>query len=224
MLSKASVLAFDVYGTLIDTNGVLTLLQQFLGAAEAPRFANHWRDKQLEYSFRRGLMGAYQPFATCTRDALKETTATLGLSLNEDQQNALMKQYLQLPAFDDVKPSLQALKAQGIKLVAFSNGEASSVQGLLEYNQIEDLFSGIVSCQSIEKFKPDPEVYQYLLAQTGGDKDSTWLISSNPFDVTGARSFGLPSAWLQRDSGKVFDPWQDCQPTRVIGQLGDLVE
>ncbi|RMF46291.1 MAG: haloacid dehalogenase type II, partial [Deltaproteobacteria bacterium] len=50
-----TTLAFDVYGTLIDTHGVLTALEKLVGD-KALAFSNSWRDKQLEYSFRKGLM------------------------------------------------------------------------------------------------------------------------------------------------------------------------
>lgn len=57
------VLAFDVYGTLIDTQGVTTELERRLtDASKAGEFAKRWREKQLEYSFRHALMGAYVPF------------------------------------------------------------------------------------------------------------------------------------------------------------------
>jgi len=54
-------LAFDVYGTLINTHGVIEELRKHIGDA-ASDFSNTWRSKQLEYSFRRGLMERYQHF------------------------------------------------------------------------------------------------------------------------------------------------------------------
>src|SRR5450631_370071 len=64
----AITLAFDVYGTLIDTQGVIVALEKHLGTS-APGFSRMWREKQLEYSFRRGLMQNYENFAECTRNA-----------------------------------------------------------------------------------------------------------------------------------------------------------
>lgn len=52
-------LAFDVYGTLIDTNGVVEVLHNIVGD-KAGDFSRSWREKQLEYSFRRGLMKKYE--------------------------------------------------------------------------------------------------------------------------------------------------------------------
>ena len=52
-------IGFDVYGTLIDTHGVVVVLREHLGE-RAAQFSSLWRDKQLEYSFRRGLMQNYR--------------------------------------------------------------------------------------------------------------------------------------------------------------------
>jgi len=48
-------IAFDIYGTLFDTQGVVFLLKGFIGDL-AEEFSLTWRNKQLEYSFRKGLM------------------------------------------------------------------------------------------------------------------------------------------------------------------------
>ena len=65
----ALTLAFDVYATLIDTHGVIVALEKHVGA-KAHDFSRTWREKQLEYSFRRGLMQNYENFAVCTSNAL----------------------------------------------------------------------------------------------------------------------------------------------------------
>jgi hypothetical protein len=72
----AITLAFDVYGTLINTHGVLTALEGLVGD-RAKAFSNTWRDKQLEYSFRKGLMQNYETFAVCTSQALDYTLRLL---------------------------------------------------------------------------------------------------------------------------------------------------
>ena len=63
-----ATIAFDVYGTLIDTDCVVSQLREWIGS-QADVFSKTWRSKQLEYSFRRGLMRRYENFAVCTRQA-----------------------------------------------------------------------------------------------------------------------------------------------------------
>lgn len=83
-------IAFDVYGTLIDTQGVVSELRALAGD-RADVFAQTWREKQLEYTFRRGLMRLYETFAVCTRQALDYTCAHYELSFSPEQKNQLLE-------------------------------------------------------------------------------------------------------------------------------------
>ena len=215
-----TTLAFDVYGTLIDTHGVLTALEGLVGD-KAKDFSNTWRDKQLEYSFRKGLMQNYETFAVCTSQALDYTCAFYGADLSDEQKRELMGIYRVLPAFDDVKIALTRLKKAGFRLFAFSNGAADALDVLLNNAGILDLFLGVVSVDDIKSFKPNPAVYSHFLRKSESTGGNAWLISSNPFDVIGAISAGMNSAWVQRSPQAVFDPW-GIEPTITVGSLVEL--
>ncbi|ABM04605.1 L-2-haloalkanoic acid dehalogenase, HAD superfamily protein [Psychromonas ingrahamii 37] len=214
------ILAFDVYGTLINTHGIVTILEKWLGK-NAQAFSQTWRDKQLEYSFRRGLMQNYQSFAVCTRHALDYTCNFYRVSLSKEQKQALMDGYKTLPAFDDAANALAQLKGAGFKLYAFSNGTKEAVEELLTGAGIRAFFDGIVSCDDLKSFKPNPAVYCHFLRESGAKHNQAWLISSNPFDVIGAISTGMLSAWVQRSQDAIFDPW-DVDPTAIITSLKEL--
>ena len=113
-----ATIAFDVYGTLIDTDGVVSRLREWIGS-QAELFSKTWRSKQLEYSFRRGLMRQYENFAVCTRHALDYCCAEYDVSLSSEQKDELLQSYRSLPAFADVEESLGALKAEGIFSLPF---------------------------------------------------------------------------------------------------------
>src|ERR1700704_1601178 len=107
----ASVLAFDVYGTLIDPFHMEEHLRAAFGE-KAKEASELWRGKQLEYSFRRALMKKYQTFGACTAQALRFVAAQMGVALSEDAQHALLAKYPQLPAYPDVAAALDELAAQ----------------------------------------------------------------------------------------------------------------
>jgi 2-haloacid dehalogenase len=180
-----------------------------------------WRGKQIEYSFRRALMKKYQNFDVCTAQALRFVCQQLSVSLDEKTLRNLLEKYLQLPAYLDVPGALAELEARGFRLVACSNGTESAVHGLLERAGVLSRFSEIVSVDPLRTFKPDPAVYEYLVARARAEKEMVWLISSNPFDVTGAKACGLRTAWVQRDPRKVFDPWE-FEPDLVVRGLDQL--
>lgn len=218
----AITLAFDVYGTLIDTNGVVTALEKLIGS-KAQDFSNTWRNKQLEYSFRRGLMQNYQNFAVCTSQALDYSCSFHKVTLSDEQKGELMGIYRVLPAFADVKEGLIQLKEAGFRLFAFSNGKADALEMLLQNAGIRDLFLGVVSVDDIKVFKPSPATYAHFLRQSGATGGSAWLISSNPFDVIGSISAGMKAAWVQRSKGAIFDPWE-IEPTTIVHNLLELKE
>ena len=213
-------LAFDVYGTLIDTHGIVVALGERLGD-KASEFSRRWREKQLEYSFRRGLMQNYVDFSVCTRQALDYTNSSCGAPLGAQDLDGLMAAYGKLPAFPDVDDGLAAARKAGHRLFAFSNGRADSVEALLRNARIHGYFDGIVSVDEMKSFKPNPGVYGYFLRQAQAAGSDAWLVSSNPFDVIGAISAGMRAAWVKRTPDALFDPW-GIEPTLVVRSVAEL--
>ncbi|SFM48922.1 haloacid dehalogenase type II [Marinobacter pelagius] len=212
-------LAFDVYGTLVDPMGMSDLLRQDAGD-QAESVAALWREKQLEFSFRKGLMKAYEDFGVCTRQALRYAMATRKLELSQDREDELMAAYLALPAFEDSLPALQALKGK-YPLFAFSNGSYPALEKVLGHNNLLDQFDDLVSVDDIKSFKPDPAVYTYARRATGAWDQPLCLVSSNAWDVIGARAAGLMAIWVQRDGNKIFEDW-GIKPSAVISSLSEL--
>jgi 2-haloacid dehalogenase len=216
------VLGFDVYGTLVDPAGMTAALRRYVGG-EAAAFAQLWRDKQLEYSFRRGLMQCYADFSVCTRQALEYTARRFGVTFGDGNIEALMAGYQRLPAFADVLPALPALRSRGCRMYAFSNGRAADVEAVLGHAGVLEHLDGIVSVDPQHSFKPNPAVYAYFLRQTNAHGGNAWLISGNPFDVIGAVAAGMRAAWVQRSAETVFDPWE-IAPTVTVADLARLAE
>ena len=216
----ATTLAFDVYGTLIDTHGVMAALEPHLGA-RAAEFSRLWRDKQLEYSFRRGLMGRYEDFARCTAEALDYACASFKAPLDATQRGALLEAYRVLPAFPDVEEGLRRAKELDFRPFAFSNGRAEAVEALLAHAGIRHHFLDVVSVDEVKSFKPDPAVYAHFLRRAGTTAGEAWMISGNPFDVLGALGAGMRAAWVRRSPGTPFDPWGQ-EPTLTVPSLAGL--
>jgi 2-haloacid dehalogenase len=213
------VLAFDVYGTLIDPSGIVGDLGENFGA-QAGLAARLWREKQLEFTFRRALMRHYVDFDLCTAQALSYVSGELGVGLGEHRKRALLDSYRRLPAYPDAKPALEMLGAAGYRIVALTNGTERSVQTLLQHARIDGYFEMILSADTVRTFKPDPAVYD-LVQRAGLPREKVWLVSGNPFDVIGAKACGLRAAWVQRDRSRTFDPWE-IGPDAVIWDLKEL--
>lgn len=218
----SQTIGFDVYGTLVDPADMGKHLEKVLGK-KARAFGQLWHDKKVEYAFRRGLMQKYQDFGVCTLHALRYCMQQFSIELTEEAQQSLMSEFSNLEAFPDVAPGLIELKARGHHLVAFSNGPESAVRSLMGKSKVLPHLEKVISVDDIRTFKPSPLVYQYLMKRTKSSADNCWLISSNPWDVIGAKSTGLKAAWIQRDPAKIFDPW-GIEPDLVVKDLIELSE
>ena len=214
-------IGFDVYGTLVDPLQMNARLEPLAGELSG-RLAALWREKQLEYTFRRGLMREYEDFDACTRQALVFAAGALGMKLSEQERERLIEEYRSLSLFPDVIPGIKALKERrSLTLVAFSNGVESTVRALLARAGILPHLQDVISVDDLKTFKPDPDVYRYLTRRLGTEPSETWLVSSNPFDVIGAKAVGLKTAWVRRNPDTQFDPW-GIEPDLVVTDLESL--
>lgn len=152
-----------------------------------------------------------------------------GIDAKDDILQKMMVAYGHLTAFDDVIPNMQKLgDIANVKCVIFSNGNRemikTSVSGS-ELSTIDQLFEQSISVDHLRSFKPAPEVYRYLANCTNmsGKESKIWLISSNPFDIVGARNVGMNAVWVDRKQSG----WQDrlgSEPTKIINTLSELVD
>lgn len=218
-----NAIGFDIYGTLVDPLEMNEHLRPLVGEDLADRFSELWRNKQIEYTFRRALMRKYEDFGVCTRRSLIYTARVLGVELTEEDQEKLIEEYQNLKPFPDVVPGIEELEEKGHTLVAFSNGVEATARTLLERAGVLPHLQGVISVDDLKTFKPDPEVYHYLAHRLDTAPSGTWLVSSNPFDVIGAKSAGLKAAWIKRKPDVQFDPW-DIEPDLIAPDLEALAE
>src|SRR5271156_4207401 len=166
MMPGMATVGFDVYGTLVDPLGISVELRRFVGE-DADRVAQLWRTTQLEYTWRRSLMGLYEPFSTCTAQALEYASRSLGHELAPDEVAALLQAYRELPAFPDAAQGLARMRDGGHRMVAFSNGEAAFVRAVLTHAGLLALLAEVVSVDEIKAYKPAPAVYRHLADRMG---------------------------------------------------------
>jgi 2-haloacid dehalogenase len=216
-----AVVGFDVYGTLVDPLAMEQPLRAHVGG-QAALFASTWRQHQLDSAFRRALMRKYANFDVVTQDALRFTARQLAITLSSAAEDELLASYVQLAAFADTRPGLDALGGEGHTLLAFSNGVESTLRKLLTHARLLPPLVGVVSVDDVQTYKPDPAVYLHLVSKGGAPVDQTWLVSSNAWDVLGAKSAGLRSAWVRRNPRTPWEGWGIAEPDLVVGSVGEL--
>lgn len=193
MTVKAVV--FDAYGTLYDVQSVAEVTEDaFPGYGEI--ITQVWRIKQLEYSWLRSLMRRYQDFAAVTRDSLSYTLRCLGLNYDAETFEGIIEKYLHLDLYPDALASLGAMKDR--KLAILSNGSPDMLDALVRSSGLDRVLDATISVDANKVFKPSPEAYALIESTLHVPPAEVLFISSNPWDVCGAKSFGLNVAWIER--------------------------
>jgi len=202
-----TVIAFDLYGTLLSTESVAKELAAVYGDENAPALAAQWRRFQLEYTWRINSMGTYRPFSELTRAALRHAVAEKKLELSADDEGRLMEAYNGLEAFPDVGAAMAVVEGDGsVDAYVFSNGTDDMVGASMRTSPALSRMSStfgpakLVTVEEVRCFKPDPRTYGCFAERAGmsGRESEIWLVSSNPFDALGARAAGWQSAWIDR--------------------------
>jgi 2-haloacid dehalogenase len=200
---------FDAYGTLFDVHSVIDA-----GRAITPDPATlsaTWRQKQLEYTWLRALMGRYEDFWAVTEAALRHSVRRLGLRAGEDDLRRLMDAYLSLACFPEVPAALARL--QGRPCAILSNGSPRMLAAAVASSGLGRHLQHVLSVDSVKTYKPAPAVYALGPRALGVEAGQLLFVSSNAWDVAGAKAFGYQVAWCNRTGA----------PAEELGVLPDLV-
>lgn len=219
MKRDIKLLAFDAYGTLFDVHSVISLCDE-LFPNQGTTLSQTWRAKQLEYTWLRSLMGCYEDLWQVTESALVFACKSLRLQCEPATRAKLMNAYLNLKTFPEVHQTLGALSQYSLAIL--SNGSPCMLQAAVESAGLKGIFSHVISVDELKTYKPNPKVYQLAIDKTGVDKSAIGFVSSNSFDVIGARAFGFWTCWVNR-SGASADEL-GFMPDIIASSLSDLVD
>ncbi|MBV8767152.1 MAG: haloacid dehalogenase type II [Hyphomicrobiales bacterium] len=200
-------LVFDAYGTLYDVQSVRDLATELCGD-KGELITQLWRLKQLEYTWLGALMGVKEDFWALTRASLEFALEAAGVAAESAPFERLMAKYLDLDLYPEARAALDALA--GRKLAILSNGSQEMLDALMEASRITSLFADVISVDRAKTFKPDPACYALVEPALGVARDEVLFVSSNGFDVAGAKQFGFKVAWIERGGAAAVPP-------RVVG-------
>lgn len=215
-LASVRAIVFDAYGTLFDVASAAARHRDALGERHAA-LSRLWRQKQLEYSWLRTLMGQHADFQQVTADALDY--ALEALSLPVELRDRLLEIYLRLDAYPDARPTLERLRERGLRTAILSNGTPAMIAAAVENAKLEALLDPLLSVESVGQFKPVPAVYQLAVDRLGLEAARIGFVSANGWDAAGAAAFGFRTVWINRERAPV-----DRLPGRPLAQVSQLTE
>ena len=196
ILNDVAACVFDAYGTLYDFNSAAARCRDALGA-KADELSALWRQKQLQYTWLRSLMGTHAPFWQVTGEALDFALETLGIAVPALRER-LMNLYRDIDAFPEVPGVLARLKEKGVRLAILSNGSPDMLAAAAKHSKLDRVLEASLSVESVGIYKPARRVYALASDRFGVAPARIAFFSSNGWDAHGAAHFGFQSVWLNR--------------------------
>jgi 2-haloacid dehalogenase len=213
---------FDAYGTLFDFGSAAAGCRDQL-ADKAERLTALWRDKQLQYTWLRGLQGRHADFWQVTGEALDFALEALQLA-DSGLRERLMNLYLTLSAFPEVPEMLRRLKSAGLTTAILSNGSPAMLRSAVENAGLGGVFDFVLSVEEVGVYKPHPRVYQLAVDRLRLAPGAILFLSSNAWDAHAASAFGLPAVWCNRHSQpREHLPGAPDREIRTLAELPALV-
>ena len=185
---------FDAYGTLFDVHSVVEAGRAL--TADPLTLSVLWRQKQLEYTWLRSLMGRYEDFWAVTEAALRHSVKRLGLTASNADLARLMEAYERLACFPEVPEALARLT--GRPRAILSNGAPRMLTAAVASSGLGAFIEHVISVDRVKIYKPAPAVYALGPSTLGVPAADLLFVSSNAWDVAGAKAFGYRVAWCNR--------------------------
>ncbi len=197
MTSAIQAFVFDAYGTLFDVHSVRSACEELFPQRGA-EVSQQWRTKQLEYTWLLTLMARYRDFWQITESALAAACNHLHLQCSAETRSRLMGEYLRLAPFPEVPGALRHLHSR--RLLILSNGTPQMLDAVIDHCGLKEFFSRVISVDAVRIYKPSPPVYQLALDAAEAPKKRIGFVSSNYWDIAGAKSFGFETFWINRQA------------------------
>jgi 2-haloacid dehalogenase len=200
--SGIKVLAFDVFGTVVDWRGgvaaeMAAIAKERQLTVDAAAFADGWRGKYLPFlnRIRSGEM-PWQVLDGVHRASLRELIGELSLqSLTETDLDRLVFAWHHLPPWPDAVGGMSRLRSRYV-LTTLSNG---GMAHLVDLNRAAQLpFDCVLSVELVRTYKPDPRVYRLVPGLLAVRPEESMMVASHSYDLAAAAGEGMRTAFVRR--------------------------
>jgi 2-haloacid dehalogenase len=227
------VIACDIFGTTVDwRTGVAQQVAETaagLGVTlDADAFADAWRDRYLP-SMQRVNDGRrdWAYLDTLHRESLDQLLDDHGLAATFDDtaRRRLVHAWHRLPAWPDAAAGLAQLQGRYV-LAALSNGGFALLTHLVKRASLP--FDCILSAELARAYKPAPQPYLTAARLLDLDPAQILMVACHAWDIDGARTAGLRTAFLERPlekgPGRTADRAADVTSDLAVTDFGHLAK
>lgn len=198
MRAELRVLAFDVFGTVVDWHGsIMSEVSRLAPQVNAGEFALAWRRgyQPAMQQVRDGTVG-WTRLDDLHRSILDSILPDFGLDhLDDDSRRELNRVWHRLDPWPDVLTGLTRLRQQ-FTLCTLSNGNLGLLAHMAKRAGLPwDL---ILSAEVFRCYKPDPQTYLGVADVFDVKPDQVMLVAAHKDDLRAAAACGLRTAFIER--------------------------
>ena len=201
IVNKPTVILFDVNETMLDMSPLKKKINNLLGSSQGFRI---WFGMLLQYSLVDNCTNSYHDFVTIAGATLSMAADGLKKSITEMQKKEALATIKKLSAYPDVPKGLKALKENGFRLATLTNSPAATLSAQLKYAGLTKYFDTTLSIDTIKKYKPALETYEWAAEQLSVNTGEVMLVAAHGWDIAGALRAGLQAAFIQRKGQSLY--------------------
>ncbi len=210
-MSTKGTIVFDIIGTCFS----LDKPSQKLIELGAPPYAMQlWFAQTLRDAFALSHAKQYQPLKDILQAELPRSLAVLGIEAGEEQRSQVINAFAELELQPGAQIAFQTLSSAGWRLVALTNGSEESTRKLLEQANVLPFFDRILSCDTVQRTKPHPDVYTLAKQDSDGE---VWMVAAHAWDIMGATLAGIRTVFITQEEKAFLAVYP--QPDRVAVNL-----
>jgi 2-haloacid dehalogenase len=214
---------FDMNETLLN----LSLLKKsFDKSFDDDYVLKYWFTKLLHTSTVTGIMKEYKNFGELSEVVLENIFYESGKQLTTETKAEILGSFRKLPAYDDVAEALKILRQNNIRVIAVSNSSLEMIKEQLTNAGIIDLFHAYYSVDSVKKYKPFKDIYQYVAHEENMFPEDIVMVATHDWDLFGAKKAGLTTAYIERKK-LIFNPYYlqpDINKTNLIELVQEIIK
>ena len=197
-ITPPQILAFDVFGTVVDWHsGIAAEVQALRAAVDGDAFALAWR-AGYQPAMRRVMSGelGWTLIDELHRLILDPLLPRFGLgNLSEAEREHLNRAWHRLDPWPDVLAGLQRLKTRHT-LCTLSNGNLGLLTNMAKRAKLP--WDCILSAEVFRAYKPDPATYLGVARVFDLATSQVMLVAAHQDDLAAARACGLQTAYIER--------------------------
>lgn len=196
--ANTRVLAFDIFGTVVDWHGsIMREMQSLYPSVDANAFALAWRAgyQPAMARVRSGELG-WTRIDELHRLILEQLLPQFGLThLRESECSHLNRVWHRLEAWPDSVAGLLRLKKK-FTICSLSNGNLGLLTNMAKRAGLP--WDCVLSAEVFRAYKPDPAAYFGVAEVFDVPPHQVMLCAAHHDDLEGARACGLRTAYIER--------------------------